>query len=174
MSSKYSEYLNLYLQIWKSTCTWLKYLAPTLVQIMAWRRPGDKPLSEPMMIGLPTHICVTRPQWVNCSVAVLPWPLWQPKYFPCTYINHGKFDLNVFPGKLQCCDHGGGGRDGGGDGTGPKTKSPPVTQGDLMMTSHLDHLLQRNLNENIILIQANVRIWHSHVQYVGHFIHESM
>ena len=23
---------------------------PVLVQIMAWRRPGDKPLSEPMMI----------------------------------------------------------------------------------------------------------------------------
>ena len=38
---------------------------PALVQIMAWRRPGDKPLSEPMMVGLPTHICVTRPQWVN-------------------------------------------------------------------------------------------------------------
>ena len=38
---------------------------PTLVQIMAWRRPGDKPLSEPMMISLPTHICGTRPQWVN-------------------------------------------------------------------------------------------------------------
>ena len=36
-----------------------------LVQIMAWRRPGDKPLSEPMMISLLTHICVTRPQWVN-------------------------------------------------------------------------------------------------------------
>ena len=33
-----------------------------LVQIMAWRRPGDKPLSEPMMVRLPTHICVTRPQ----------------------------------------------------------------------------------------------------------------
>ena len=32
---------------------------------MAWRRPGDKPLSEPMMVRLPTHICVTRPQWVN-------------------------------------------------------------------------------------------------------------
>ena len=28
-------------------------------------RPGDKPLSEPMMISLPTHICVTRPQWFN-------------------------------------------------------------------------------------------------------------
>ena len=38
---------------------------PALVLIMAWRRPGDKPLSEPMMISLPTHICVTRPQWVK-------------------------------------------------------------------------------------------------------------
>ena len=38
---------------------------PTLVQVMAWRRPGDKPLSEPMMVRLPTHICVTWPQWVN-------------------------------------------------------------------------------------------------------------
>ena len=38
---------------------------PALVPIMAWRRLGDKPLSEPMMVRLPTHICVTRPQWVN-------------------------------------------------------------------------------------------------------------
>ena len=29
-----------------------------LVQIIAWRRPGDKPLSEPMMASLQTHICV--------------------------------------------------------------------------------------------------------------------
>ena len=36
-----------------------------LVPIMAWRRPGDKPLSEPMMVSSPTHICVTRPQWVK-------------------------------------------------------------------------------------------------------------
>ena len=36
-----------------------------LVQIMAWRRAGNKPLSEPMMVKLPTHICVTRPQWVK-------------------------------------------------------------------------------------------------------------
>ena len=36
-----------------------------LVQIMAWRRPGDKPLSEPVMNCLLMHICVTRPQWVN-------------------------------------------------------------------------------------------------------------
>ena len=38
---------------------------PSLVQIMAWRRPGDKPLSEPVMVGLLAHICVARPQWVN-------------------------------------------------------------------------------------------------------------
>ena len=43
---------------------------PALVQIMAWRRPGDKQLSEPMMVSFPTHICVTRPQWVNKATVV--------------------------------------------------------------------------------------------------------
>ena len=38
---------------------------PALVQMMAWRQPGDKPLSEPMLVIGPTHICVTRPQWVK-------------------------------------------------------------------------------------------------------------
>ena len=38
---------------------------PALVQVMAWRRAGDKPLSEPMMVSSPTHICITRPQWVK-------------------------------------------------------------------------------------------------------------
>ena len=41
---------------------------PALVQIMAWRRSGDKPLSEPMMVSLLMHICVTRPQWVKAAV----------------------------------------------------------------------------------------------------------
>ena len=36
-----------------------------LVQTIAWRQPGDKLLSEPMMVSLLTLICVTRPQWVN-------------------------------------------------------------------------------------------------------------
>ena len=40
---------------------------PTLVQIMAWRRPGYKSLSEPMTVSLPTHICVTRPQWAKLT-----------------------------------------------------------------------------------------------------------
>ena len=34
---------------------------PALVQITAWRRSGDKPLSKPMMVNSLTHICVTRP-----------------------------------------------------------------------------------------------------------------
>ena len=38
---------------------------PALVQIMAWRRTSDKPLSETMMTSLQTHICVTLPQWVK-------------------------------------------------------------------------------------------------------------
>ena len=29
---------------------------PSLFQIMAWRRPGDKPLSEPMMVSSLTHL----------------------------------------------------------------------------------------------------------------------
>ena len=33
---------------------------------MAWRRLGDKPLFEPMMVSLLTNICVTRPRWVKC------------------------------------------------------------------------------------------------------------
>ena len=43
--------------VWTSTQISLKFVPkgpidniPALVQIMAWRRPGDKPLSEPMLI----------------------------------------------------------------------------------------------------------------------------
>ena len=56
---------------------------PTLVQVMACRRPGDKPLSEPMMVILLTHICVTRPQWVKKQTLVFAflsilqaWRIW--------------------------------------------------------------------------------------------------
>ena len=46
---------------------------PALIQIMAWRRSGDTLLSEPMMVSLLTHICVTRPQWVIWCVP--PWKM---------------------------------------------------------------------------------------------------
>ena len=61
--------------VWISIKISLKFVSkgpinniPALVHVMAWRRPGDKPLYEPMMVRLPTHICVTRHQWVNCYI----------------------------------------------------------------------------------------------------------
>ena len=58
--------------VWNPTKISLKFVPkgpinniPALVQIMAWRRPGDKPLPEPMMVSLLTYICVTWPQWVS-------------------------------------------------------------------------------------------------------------
>ena len=42
---------------------------PALVQIMAWRRPGDKTLTEQILVRLPTFIYVTPPRLVNKSVA---------------------------------------------------------------------------------------------------------
>ena len=36
---------------------------PALFQMMAWRQPGDTPLSEAMMVSLLTFICVARPRW---------------------------------------------------------------------------------------------------------------
>ena len=38
---------------------------PALAQIMAWHRPSDRQLSEPMVVSSLTHICVSRPQWFN-------------------------------------------------------------------------------------------------------------
>ena len=60
---------------------------PTLVHIMAWCRPYDKPLSEPMMVILLTHICVTRPQWVigidtNIEVIVVSLTTWEAHHSP--------------------------------------------------------------------------------------------
>ena len=35
---------------------------PALIHLMQWRRPGSKPLPEPIIVILLAHICVTRPQ----------------------------------------------------------------------------------------------------------------
>ena len=72
---------------------------PALVQIMAWRRPGDKPLSEPTMVCLLTHIWVTRPQWVKepckrdirdyviIKLAIDIWPLLEGKSIEQSWCN---------------------------------------------------------------------------------------
>ena len=43
---------------------------PALFQTMTGRRPGNKPLSEPMMVSFPMHICITRPQ---LTVGMFAW-----------------------------------------------------------------------------------------------------
>ena len=42
-----------------------------LVQVMSWHRPGDKALSEQMMVRLPTRICVVRPQLVLNTIQLM-------------------------------------------------------------------------------------------------------
>ena len=62
------KYIFLNENVWISLKVSLKFVPKipinnisVLVQIMVWRRPGDKPLSESMMVSLLTHICVCRP-----------------------------------------------------------------------------------------------------------------
>ena len=98
---------------------------PVLVQIMAWRQPGDKPLSEPMMVSLLTHICVTPPQWVNDTIWHLgPWSkqischcqtfwstlvhasenvIWKKKIKP-QYVNDNNLH-DIYPGSGACWFH---------------------------------------------------------------------
>ena len=64
---------------------------PALVQVMAWCWLDDKPLSEPIMVRLPTHICITRPQWVTVvgqsfSNLVEIWLNWL--HILCIYLSH--------------------------------------------------------------------------------------
>ena len=58
--------------VWISIESSLKFLCmgpinniATLVQIMAWHCPGDKPFPESVVVSLLTHVCVTWPQWVK-------------------------------------------------------------------------------------------------------------
>ena len=101
-----------------------------MVQIMAWRRQGDKPLSEPMMASLLTHICVTRPQWVNraliclslsgCNLAIglAVWAAYQLYFLSdlvfawrlctrlvCHCTGHSRNYMHVCASLLFCCGH---------------------------------------------------------------------
>ena len=46
---------------------------PILIQIMAWRRPGDKPLPETMLVSLLKYICITHRQWVTPKMHSYHW-----------------------------------------------------------------------------------------------------
>ena len=63
------EFILLNENVWISIKISLKFVPKgpindilALVQRTAWCRPGNKPLSEPMLASLLTHICVTGPQ----------------------------------------------------------------------------------------------------------------
>ena len=92
---------------------------PALVQIMAWRHSGDKPLSEPMMVNLPTHICVTWPQWVkiiclgwyqskstNIEVQTTVYGMCESLYrdfiFATEYLYNGAYRYIIFDITWQC------------------------------------------------------------------------
>ena len=69
-------------------------IIPALAQIMALHHPGDKPLSEPMMVNLPMHICVTRSQWVNKSI--------KNTWFPCQdHYKHFGISFSPFNNSFQ-------------------------------------------------------------------------
>ena len=58
--------------VWNDDSNSLNFVAkvpinniPALMKVMAWRRPGDKPISETIMVRIMTYICVTWPQWVT-------------------------------------------------------------------------------------------------------------
>ena len=64
-------FISLFLFSWISIKISLKFVPkgpinyiPSLIQIMPWRRPGDKPLSEPVMVRWLIHIWVSRPEWL--------------------------------------------------------------------------------------------------------------
>ena len=87
-----------------------------LVQIMAWRRPGNKPLSEPMLVRLLMHICITRSQLVketskysyifchlHCTGSWNP-PLWKTRSGLSYLVNTVVADDWVTPGARASVD----------------------------------------------------------------------
>ena len=69
---------------------------PPLVPITDWRLPGDKPLLGPMLVSLPTHICVTWPQLVNKADQAGLWSSWMVHYIV-------RLNINVLMQKRRNC-----------------------------------------------------------------------
>ena len=73
----------------------LSFNIPTLVQIMTWHQPGNKPLSEPMIVSLLMHICITRPQWINWYPLMISYFTYvsccNNSWGKCDKIQHGSY-----------------------------------------------------------------------------------
>ena len=69
---------------------------PVLVQIMDWRRPGDKPSSESMMVSLPMHI--------NASLGLNELMISHiPMTEYCSKFNHQSTNTNCIQTETQNC-----------------------------------------------------------------------
>ena len=69
---------------------------PSLVHVMAWYRPGYKPLSEPMMVSLLKHIYVTASTLYTfyvCCTQRWQYEIWIPYTGICTHQIKFKFLL---------------------------------------------------------------------------------
>ena len=66
----------------------------SLVQIMAWRLPCYRPLSDPVMGSLWTHVCVTRSQWVKP-------PDHQNSLEPCVLLDVIQADSRLAPSQWE-------------------------------------------------------------------------
>ena len=68
---------------------------------MAWCRPCDRPLSESMVFSLPTHLCVTRHQWVILDSSN-KWPSAEHVFYTlkmligCMWVNKMYFYKNIY------------------------------------------------------------------------------
>ena len=85
---------------------------PALVQIMTWCRQGDRPLSEPMLVRLSTHGCVTRPQWgkIDCVIvwnhiqaSVMLMETYPLNEYILNQILYPKFNIAQFYYMCICC-----------------------------------------------------------------------
>ena len=76
---------------------------PELVQIMAWWRSGNKPLSEPTMISLLMHICVNWPRWVNGMCNGINRGIYPERPTPRAVLN-AKWSLTVVKINMICED----------------------------------------------------------------------
>ena len=52
---------------------WISLLRVKLTILQHWFSPGDKPLSEPMVVSLLTYLCINQPQWFKWR-----WQSWTP------------------------------------------------------------------------------------------------
>ena len=80
---------------------------------MAWHQAGDKPISEPMIIIVLTHICVTRPPWVCSTIKFICSTIWSSgdicdlyAYALCT-VSKSQDAINFVDQNDQICAFGG-------------------------------------------------------------------